>query len=191
MNKPDKVKKILKISDEYCNNLLDIFNNDYCELHNYLHERPTFFKKVECDFTVNRFKIENAYKLNKFTNISKNLLETLKNLYGPGKFWNIQIAKMNGGGVILPHIDSGLGFVFSHRIHIPLITNKNVIFTIDKEDFYFSSGNVYEINNIKEHSVRNNNPIDYNRIHLILDYISNEYVPFIEYEFNKLKLIYK
>lgn len=179
MNKPDKFKKITQVSDEYCDNLLKIFDKDYNKNHNNLYQRDIIFKKVDCDFTINKFKIENKEKLNKFINISKNLLKELKNLYGHGTFSSIQIAKMSGGGVILPHIDDGLEFVFSHRIHIPLITNKNVIFTIDDEDFYFPPKNVYELNNLKVHSVKNNNPIEYNRIHLILDYISEEYIPFL------------
>jgi hypothetical protein len=178
MNKPEKYKNIMKVDDAYCQNLLEIFDKDYNKNHNTLHDRSYFFKKVECDFTVDRFKIKNKIKFKQFINISKNLLEVLDNLYGPGKFWNIQIAKMQGGGVILPHVDNGIEFTISHRIHIPLITNDKVIFILDGEEFYFPKGNVYEINNVKEHSVLNKNDSNYNRIHIIFDYISSEYIPF-------------
>jgi aspartyl/asparaginyl beta-hydroxylase (cupin superfamily) len=187
MNKPEKFKVIMEIDNFYCENLLKIFDKQYNKIHNKLYNRPIFFKEVECDFTVNRFKIENKKKYDEFIEISKNLLDKLKDLYGSGKFWNIQIAKMRGGGVILPHTDSGIGFILSHRIHIPLVTNENVIFKVDNEEFYFAKGNVYEINNIKEHSVLNHNPPDYNRIHLIFDYISSEYIQFIK---EKKELIY-
>jgi len=180
MNKPEKYKIIMKIDDSYCENLLNIFDKDYNISHNELYHRPTFFKKVDCDFTINRFKIENKIKYDEFMKISKNLLEELKILYGPGTFWNIQIAKMKGGGVILPHVDSGIEFTLSHRIHIPLVTNQKVIFKIDNEEYYFSKGYIYEINNTKEHSVLNNNTLDYNRIHIICDYIPNEYIQFIK-----------
>jgi hypothetical protein len=179
MNKPNKIKIIENIDKNYIDDLIKIFDNNYKNHHNTLHHRPTFFKNVDCDFTVNRFNIENKIKFNSFVKISQNLLQVLENLYGPGKFWNIQIAKMQGGGIILPHIDSGLGFVFSHRIHIPLMTNEKVVFKVEDDSFYLSCGNVYEINNLKEHSVINKNQPNFFRIHLIFDYISNEYIQFI------------
>jgi hypothetical protein len=174
----------MKISDSYIESLLEIFDNDYHEKHNELYNRPKYFRKTKCDFTITNFKMVNRKKYEKFANISSDLMETLKNSYGPGDFINIQIAKMKGGGVILPHTDSYLNFVFSHRIHIPLVTNENVIFTIDNEDFYLESGNVYEINNLKKHSVINNNPESFNRIHLIVDYLSSEYIPFLPQKHN-------
>lgn len=191
MNKPSKYKHLMKVDNSYIENLLKIFDNDYHESHNELYDRPKFFKKTKCDFTVMDFKIVNQKKFEKFINISNDLLETLKKTYGLGKFSTIQIAKMSGGGVILPHIDYDLDFVFSHRIHIPLVTNENVIFTIDKEEFYFESRNVYEINNLKEHSVFNNNQKSFNRIHLIFDYMPDEYIPFLLAEPKKLNFTYK
>ena len=93
---------------------------------------------------------------------------------------------MKGTGEIIPHVDLGLGFLFSHRIHIPLVTNQNVIFTVEDERFHLKRGHVYEINNSKLHSVQNKNDPTYNRVHLIFDYMTSEYIPFIksEREFN-------
>ena len=57
--------------------------------------------------------------------------------------------------------------VLCHRIHIPIITNDQVIFHIDKIPFFLEEGKVYEINNQKLHSVENNSNFD--RVHLIID----------------------
>jgi len=181
----------MNTEESYRKNLLKIFDSDYNSEHNDLYNRSSGFKKVLCNFVINRFKIENKQKYKEFIDISQSLIKKLKELYGPGKFWNIQVAKMQGGGEILPHIDSGLGFVFSHRIHIPLITNENVIFKIDNEKFYFPAGYAYEINNTKTHSVVNNNDLSYNRIHIILDYVSNEYISYIEPKEKNIKLYYQ
>lgn len=191
MNKPDKVKKILEVDDNYCEKLIELFDDEYNGVHNKLYGRLKFFKKVDCNFIVNEFKIENKKKFEDFIHISNFLLKSLKGLYGLGELWNIQVAKMHGGGKILPHVDQDLKFIFSHRIHIPLITNENVIFKVDKTEFYLSRGNVYEINNLKEHSVDNINVPSFYRLHLIIDYIPNEYIPFIVFKQNKIKINYQ
>jgi hypothetical protein len=191
MNKPKKIKVLTKIEDSFCDNLLKIFDTTYDKEPNKLYERDKYFIGVDCDFTINRFKVENKEKLNQFIEISKHLLSLLENSYGFGKIWNLQIAKMKGGGIIYPHMDSGLGFVFSHRIHIPLITNENVIFKVDNSEFYLKRGYAYELNNLEEHSVYNKNNVNHNRIHLILDYMSNEYLQFYETKNKTFKKVLK
>ena len=179
MNKPDRLEILTEVSNSYCDELLKIFDNTYKKENENLYNRNEHFKDVECGFTVNRFEIEDKNNFKQFINISEELLGLLKDRYGPGEIWNLQIAKMKGNGEIVPHIDSGLGFLFSHRIHIPLVTNQNVIFTVDDERFYLKKGHVYEINNSKLHSVQNKNDPTYNRIHLIFDYMPDEYVSFM------------
>lgn len=180
MNKPFEIRNLLKVDDNYCRQLVEIFDNDYNLDHDKLYGRNDFFKKVNCEFTVDEFKVLNKKKLDQFISISENLLKKLNELYGPGKFWNIHVAKMKENGVILPHVDIALGFVFSHRIHIPLVTNQNVVFKIEDNNYYLSTGNVYEVNNLRLHSVSNNNKSNFERIHLILDYMSDEYIHYIK-----------
>ena len=57
----------------------------------------------------------------------------------------------------------------AHRIHIPITTNDRVRFIIDGRPYRFEVGNVYEINNLKTHSVINAGKDD--RIHFIFDYV--------------------
>lgn len=180
MNKPNNLKFLIKLDKPNCDDLLKIFDNEYTKKDDILYDRPTVFHKVNTNFIVNEFNLKNKEKFSQFLNLSKNLLELLELNYGPGKIWNLQISKMQGGGVIYPHVDTGLLFTFSHRIHIPLVTNKNVIFKVDNIEFYLKKGCVYELNNLKEHSVYNKNDSNHNRIHLILDYMSNEYISFVK-----------
>lgn len=191
MNKPNKLKILTEVSDCYCDNLLKIFDKTYNKENNKLYNRDKFFSGVDCDFTINRFKVENKKNLKQFVDLSKQLLSLLENSYGYGEIWNLQITKMKGTGEIFPHVDFGLGFVFSHRIHIPLVTNENVIFKIEDEEFYLKRGCVYEINNLKLHSVQNKNNYTHNRIHLIFDYMASEYIPFIKSEREKLYFRYQ
>ena len=64
-------------------------------------------------------------------------------------------AKLLAGGRINPHFDAHESFRHSHRIHVPVTTNKRVRFTIDGKPFHFEVGKAYEINNQKKHSVMN------------------------------------
>jgi aspartyl/asparaginyl beta-hydroxylase (cupin superfamily) len=56
----------------------------------------------------------------------------------------------------------------SKRTHIPIITNSEVTFIVGGETKYLKEGEIWEIDNSKEHSVNNNSNVD--RIHLIMDY---------------------
>jgi len=77
-------------------------------------------------------------------------------------------AKLAAGGRITPHIDSHPSFRRSHRIHVPITTNKGVRFMIDGRPYQFELGQAYEINNQKRHSVMNRGKED--RITFIFDY---------------------
>lgn len=68
------------------------------------------------------------------------------------------------------HVDfSNETFKTSKRIHIPIVTNPNCIFTVGEESIHMKEGEIWEMNNDKlEHSVENNG--DEDRIHLIIDW---------------------
>lgn len=91
-----------------------------------------------------------------------------------GIFTRVQLARMQPGSEIPTHYDATSILENSHRLHIPLITNKKVKFIVDDELVKLESGNLYELNNQLEHSVEN--PKDgKDRIHLIFDYLPPEY----------------
>lgn len=78
-------------------------------------------------------------------------------------------AKLLVGGIIKPHTDRHPSFHHGHRIHIPITTNPRVRFMIDGRPYKLQVGQVYEINNQKQHSVMNKGSED--RITFIFDYV--------------------
>jgi len=78
-------------------------------------------------------------------------------------------AKLLAGGRIDPHSDRHPSFHCGHRIHIPITTNPRVRFMIDGRPYQFKVGEVYELNNQKQHSVMNKGSED--RITFIFDYV--------------------
>jgi len=78
-------------------------------------------------------------------------------------------AKLLAGGRIDPHHDKHASFHCGHRIHVPITTNPRVRFMIDGRPYQFKVGEVYELNNQKQHSVMNKGTDD--RITFIFDYV--------------------
>jgi hypothetical protein len=78
----------------------------------------------------------------------------------------VQLAELPPGCAIAPHADRNL-LTMMHRLHVPLVTDANVRFTIDRQVFRLDSGRLYELNNVVVHSVANGGTT--NRIHLLID----------------------
>ncbi len=91
--------------------------------------------------------------------------------YPDTQIFRVQFARMPAGGVIEPHWDVGF-LKLVHRLHVPVITNENVIFTIDDENFYLEPGWLYELNNRARHSVANNSTES--RVHLLVDLLPKD-----------------
>jgi hypothetical protein len=75
--------------------------------------------------------------------------------------------KLFAGGVINKHVDGGDDLTLVHRIHVPVVTNEDAIFTCDGETINMKEGCAYEVNNQRYHSVVNNGKTD--RVHLLID----------------------
>ena len=78
-------------------------------------------------------------------------------------------ARLEGNGRIDTHTNGLFSLLKCHRIHIPIITNDEVVFTIGGEEKVLGEGEMWEINNATLHAV--DNRIDENRIHLIVDWV--------------------
>lgn len=89
--------------------------------------------------------------------------------FGIGYFVRANLVSLKPGGKIAPHKDNNFSLAHSHRIHVPLVTNTGVTFTVGNETVHMGEGEIYEINNRRMHSVRNDGPED--RVHLIMDYV--------------------
>ena len=96
----------------------------------------------------------------------------ISNYYGnDGYFIRILFAKLSAGRTIMPHIDFVFSLLHCHRIHVPIITNDDVVICIGGESRNMKIGEVCEINNATVHSVTNNG--DEPRTHLIIDWAPN------------------
>lgn len=88
--------------------------------------------------------------------------------YAEGRFPRIMLANMAPGGVIHPHIDANPAAKWPHKIHVPLMTNANVISFFGGQAHHFTAGEAVEVNNLGPHWVRNEGLTA--RIHLIFEY---------------------
>lgn len=86
----------------------------------------------------------------------------------------VRLLNLAAGAQIKPHSDHCLGYEDGYfRLHIPIITNPDVIFILDNERLNMNEGECWYINANFMHSVANNGIED--RIHLVIDGIRNEW----------------
>jgi len=80
-------------------------------------------------------------------------------------------AKLQGRGTIPRHADREYSLLKCYRIHIPIISNDDVFFTVGGEQKVLRPGEMWEINNATFHAVDNQS--DEDRIHMIIDWVPN------------------
>ena len=107
-------------------------------------------------------------------NICKKIFTKLKQKFkkklGEGFIIRALLVKLKNNSTISPHMDTGLSLSSCNRVHIPIATNHQVIFTVGGESKYLKPGEMWEINNSnKLHSVCNSS--NKNRVHLIVDWM--------------------
>ena len=95
--------------------------------------------------------------------------EQLTEKNGLGYFIRCNLVELRAGGVISEHRDMNFSLTHAHRVHVPIITNDRVWFTVGGETLNIPDGEIYEINNRRAHSVRNEG--EEARVHLIMDYV--------------------
>jgi len=95
---------------------------------------------------------------------------TLLGQLGNGYFIRANLVRLNPGGEITEHQDKNFSLAHSHRVHIPIVTNEGVKFTVGSETINMREGEIIEINNRRIHSVRNDG--EAGRVHLILDWVT-------------------
>jgi len=102
-------------------------------------------------------------------------IKIIKNIlskeFGGGYLIRVLFTKLLANGSIYEHSDLGTSLWLGHRIHIPIITNENVLFHVGDETVNMKEGEMWEIDNTTKHSVVNNGE---DRVHLILDWITYE-----------------
>jgi len=100
------------------------------------------------------------------------LVERLEKFYNM-KAGAVVFVKLKPHTNIIPHTDGGW-FVHTHRIHIPIITDSRILFSLEGKKFHLEKGLIYELNNMVEHGVEN--PTDVGRVHLMIDMLLDKAV---------------
>ena len=88
---------------------------------------------------------------------------------GLGYFVRASLVRLKAGCGISAHRDMNFSLTHSHRVHLPVITNTGVSFTVGSETIHMPEGALFEVNNRRSHSVQNDGGDD--RVHLILDFV--------------------
>jgi hypothetical protein len=86
----------------------------------------------------------------------------------PGFIIRAVIVRLSSKSTINRHVDGGPMFANAHRIHVPIETNDKAVFMVGDETLTMKQGEMWEINNMREHFVENGG--DVGRIHLIIDW---------------------
>jgi aspartyl/asparaginyl beta-hydroxylase (cupin superfamily) len=98
------------------------------------------------------------------------LLECIKSDLGHVSVRQAILTRLCSGDEIKRHKDVGPITKQTHRIHVPIVTNEDCIFTIAEESRNLKAGEIWIIDNTdRYHSVANNGNLD--RVHLIVDVI--------------------
>lgn len=103
----------------------------------------------------------------------KNICKILEEMY-KAKVVRSELVKLKANCSVGIHMDSGDFLKYARRCHIPIITNENVYFKVLNTSINMKEGTCYEINNAMPHGVENNS--NYDRVHLIIDLMPNEYL---------------
>ncbi len=88
---------------------------------------------------------------------------------GDGYLVRALLVRLKPRGKIPAHVDKGYLLMNSRRIHIPITSNDQVLFSVGNEMRVMKEGELWEINNARIHSVENNS--DRGRVHLIIDWV--------------------
>jgi quercetin dioxygenase-like cupin family protein len=87
----------------------------------------------------------------------------------------VRLMALAPGAEIMPHRDRGGSLEDGlARLHIPIVTDPAVVFTLDGEEVHFSAGATWYMNANCLHAVRNGSTRE--RVHLVLDCVPNAWL---------------
>ena len=82
-------------------------------------------------------------------------------------FPKAMLARLQAGHDIDAHTDGSRSHALTHRIHVPLITNRAATLAVNGGSFHLCAGFAYEVNNLAEHWACNSGAED--RIHFLFE----------------------
>lgn len=173
MNFHGSLTKLFEVNIEEIKNFVESLSEEDWNKWNYrqktfdVHSRTKTYPLCWSEFVDGNCKL--FIKNEKMWDIVIPYLERLEFFYG-GRYTNIMFANLLPNGSIPRHTD--VDFLTQiHRCHLPIKTNKNVIFGVGDMCYNLEEGTCYEINNTLPHFVNNKSLED--RIHLIIDILPN------------------
>ena len=160
--------KVNKFSEELWNDYS--FRQDKHGVHKHTKTVPIIWKEP-----LNNNSIE-YNDINKYWSEYESIKEDINNLeillnnnLSKGYIESILLINLPANKDIKKHRDNGSYFRKHNRLHMPIITNPNVIFEIGNEIKNLKVGEIWEINNNeKAHGVYNRS--DKDRIHMLIDW---------------------
>ena len=160
--------------------LVELKSNTFDQRHGVQHETIGLEMISHLRVIKEKFSISDILYKSNFDGELKSyalpIIEDLEKEFN-GKVIRAVFVNLPSGKNIYPHIDEGLYAGLSHRLHVPIITNNNVIYTVGDEKFCMTEvGKLYEINNQKTHAVENLGTED--RIHLVVLLLPSIHVDF-------------
>ena len=167
-----------KINIESLKNKIKLFNKEKWDEFDFRQKSFEVHKKTRTIPLIfdTDFRMENPTYLKDYSLFSEELNsceKILHNFYGKGFLIRAILVSLKARCNIDPHVDGGNSLEKCFRVHLPIITNNKVKFTVGGETKIFQEGELWEINNSgKLHSVENHS--DEDRIHLILDWITQQ-----------------
>ena len=167
----DKIKEeILKLDKEWFDD-----NSRQIALPAVHKETNSFFlAEFNAEWIPNtKYEIDFRYTNYPIWNLVKPIIDDLEKIYD-GKIGKVVFPKLKAGNRVYKHKDTTEYLNVIHRNHIPIITNKDVLFYVDDGALNMFEGECWEVNNLKFHEIINNSNQD--RIHLIIDIIPNKYI---------------
>lgn len=167
------ISKISQIASQFDNE----WSNDISRQNTFdVHKHTSTIKITDFDLDWQCFSsyvYQPVLKNKKLFNLLNPIFEYLENTHS-GKIGRSMLVKLPAGKNIDKHFDGGSYLSVAKRHHIPIITNSKVWFIIDGEKKHLGVGEIWEIDNTKEHEVQNLGNED--RVHLIVDIIPDIYI---------------
>lgn len=149
------------------------------------HQHTFAFEMIELDY-LHGLDMPGVCKV-KRTLSTKDAKDELAKIYSKlesmvdGKVVRSELVSMNPKSRIRTHKDRSDLLYVSRRFHIPIKTNSDVVFVTGGETRHLEEGKIYELNNIKYHSVHNRS--SETRIHLIVDVLPRQYCEKVWYSY--------
>ena len=145
--------------------ILETYRQDNYKMH---QETGSIILKLQNRNEKHPIAVNNAELISKYS-ILDELYAKAAEILGFSKYIvpTSLFVKLPAGNKVYKHKDSFEVFKYINRIHVPIITNAECLFTIGEETKSIEKGKATQIDNMAWHSVENKSSVD--RVHLIFD----------------------